>query len=470
MVVVAAILCGVAGWAVVLGCVVARFRNDERLSWSSSMFTIWLDGAPWADGLRRRMALHRRPAVRAWRRWFAIGPPIAVVLMVVSAVVLLTNFVRVFLLLASPGAHVAHADVPSTLVVPLIPAVTFPIWQTVYLWVAVLVSVVIHEIGHAACAIVYDVPITRIGVASVFLIPIAFVEIDQQRLEERSHVARQVASAGILHNVALAVLCRMLISLLPVLLLPLYSSGARPIISWISPESPLYANVTAGCDAVVASLNGVPVTSAASLQDHLSGMAVGPPGLCMDRSAIDASRLRFGSECCNSSTAPGHCFQADDSTPPFCVASRDVLPSRPIQCVQRDQCKAAGDRCVAPSAQDQRVVYIDIHTRTLIFVGDPLLLGATMEVTDLQPRLPGVVPVRGPIVVAEFLRLAMSVSTSLAFVNAAPVNYFDGEHLAMAFLTPSSNGAALVESALHIGSLCLIANVILGVAVKLLAR
>lgn len=138
MVVVAAILCGVAGWAVVLGCVVARFRNvndamwsgrgalrsadggarvqDERLSWSSSMFTIWLDGAPWADGLRRRMALHRRPAARAWRRWFAIGPPIAVVLMVVSAVVLLTNFVRVFLLLASPGAHVAHADVPSTLV------------------------------------------------------------------------------------------------------------------------------------------------------------------------------------------------------------------------------------------------------------------------------------------------------------------------------------------------------------------
>lgn len=51
----------------------------------------------------------------------------------------------------------ANASLIPLCTVPLIPAVTFPIWQTVYLWVAVLVSVVIHEIGHAACAIVYDV-------------------------------------------------------------------------------------------------------------------------------------------------------------------------------------------------------------------------------------------------------------------------------------------------------------------------
>ena len=81
---------------------------------------------------------------------------------------------------ADGGAGLAETNLLSIAV----PGLTLPLESVGYLWLAVLVSVVVHEAGHALCACVEKVRVRSVGLMWLVLFPAAYVETEELEDED----------------------------------------------------------------------------------------------------------------------------------------------------------------------------------------------------------------------------------------------------------------------------------------------
>lgn len=91
-----------------------------------------------------------------------------------------------------------------------------PLSEAIEIFLALLIGVVLHEGGHAVLCRVEDIDIDSTGVAFVSILPMgAFVEPNEESKDNASHFGRaRMAAAGIVQNLALTVICLVLLLLL----------------------------------------------------------------------------------------------------------------------------------------------------------------------------------------------------------------------------------------------------------------
>jgi len=151
--------------------------------------------------------------------------------------------------------------------VPLIPGLTLSWVDAVYIFLAVGIAALFHELAHAYVARANGIKVKDAGLAFFLFIPAAFVEPDEDELKKAPLRAKlQVYSAGVGANLILA----------GIFLFTIMSLLSGVLILAVEPGSPAeQAGLEPGM--VIVAVNGTPVKSRADLQAILFEAGVGDP-------------------------------------------------------------------------------------------------------------------------------------------------------------------------------------------------
>ncbi|KAB2048623.1 hypothetical protein ERO13_A13G109700v2 [Gossypium hirsutum] len=137
-----------------------------------------------------------------------------------------------------------------------------------YLFISTLVSVSVHEFGHAIALASEGIQLEYIAVFIAVLFPGALVAFDYDLLQALPRLTSlRVYCAGIWHNAVFCALCGLLLFLRPVILFPFYMHAESPLILEVA--SPLSEFLSPG-DAI-ASLDGAAIHS---MQDWIEMTAL----------------------------------------------------------------------------------------------------------------------------------------------------------------------------------------------------
>ncbi|WP_062662023.1 site-2 protease family protein [Aeropyrum camini] len=152
--------------------------------------------------------------------------------------------------------------------IPLIPGVTIPWEDLVYVAVALGIGVVAHELGHAVVAVAEGIRVKNAGLAVLLFIPAAFVELDEEQLAKSRLLSRlKVFSAGVAANVIIALLTMLIAATIPVA----EPSGVK--ILGVEEGSPAdLAGLEPGM--VIVEVGGIPVKSLDDLRRALDVLGV----------------------------------------------------------------------------------------------------------------------------------------------------------------------------------------------------
>ncbi|GLT67245.1 hypothetical protein SLA2020_395660 [Shorea laevis] len=119
-----------------------------------------------------------------------------------------------------------------------------------------LLSVTVHEFGHAVAATSSDgIRLEYIAVFIALLFPGALVAFDYELLQELPRfTALRIYCAGIWHNAVFCAVCGLFLFLLPFALFPVYIRAESPLVLDVASTSPLYGVLFPG--DVIVSLDG----------------------------------------------------------------------------------------------------------------------------------------------------------------------------------------------------------------------
>ncbi|XP_073122895.1 membrane-bound transcription factor site-2 protease homolog isoform X2 [Henckelia pumila] len=110
----------------------------------------------------------------------------------------------------------------------------------VYLCVSSIVSVLVHEFGHALAAASEGVHIEYIAIFWAVFFPGALVAFNYASLQALPAVASlRIYCAGIWHNAVFCAFCTFVLFLLPYILSPFYTYGEHPMVMDVAVSSPL---------------------------------------------------------------------------------------------------------------------------------------------------------------------------------------------------------------------------------------
>lgn len=129
---------------------------------------------------------------------------------------------------ASSGGASHESDSSYLTIQPVLPGWNLPLTYLPYYILAIFISVVVHEAGHAVASAAHKIPILSVGV-SLFgpLIPTAHVELNSNQLRE-TQLKKQldILTAGVWMNMYLALITYFVVpKLLPAFLWPTHSVG-----------------------------------------------------------------------------------------------------------------------------------------------------------------------------------------------------------------------------------------------------
>ncbi len=173
--------------------------------------------------------------------------------------------------------------------IPLIPGVTlrFEPGELALILIAILVSLTLHEMGHAILAVARNVKIRSVGVALFLVFPAGFVELDDDSVKKAKRIDRLlVFSAGIMANLIIWGVATACMMNFPLLISPAYEpEPSGVLILDVVPGSPAAQSGLMPGDAIIA-INGTPTMN---IQGFLEYMADTRPG-----DVVEVSLLRDG--------------------------------------------------------------------------------------------------------------------------------------------------------------------------------
>lgn len=353
----------------------------------------------------------------------------------------------------------------SKLLTPLLPGVTIPATDAGYIVVAILLSAVVHELGHALAACVLEAKVDSVGAMVLLVFPGAYVSLaGVSSLSPYRQL--KVWCAGALHNVALALACLVAISLLPFLLVALYERGGGALVVSLPDDSPLAPHVLPG-DVIKNFGRFQVVDGGSSFRSALVDLVEtgDSAGFCISE-AIFQKYAHRASTCCDLlATGQRHaslqCFSISDGVhvgekrscmSPSVVASRATCRSS-SDCRTSAQVGPEGiepEKCfvaILPGAE--KLVDIRVESANsgklnqVFFKGHARALGQAVSVSSYVPKHRWLLPevcLRSlaewdvPNMLERQLQYVVSISLALAILNMAPVYYLDGEAAVSLFL------------------------------------
>lgn len=324
-----------------------------------------------------------------------------------------------------------------------------PVNQLTYFFAAVLISGVVHEIGHGIAAIREQVRFNGFGIFLFIIYPGAFVDLFTTHLQLISPVQQlRIFCAGIWHNFVLALLGILALVLLPVILLPFYYTGVGVLITEVAEDSPAIGPRGLFVGDLVTHLQDCPVTNVQDWNECLDTIAYEPQiGYCISASTLQQlsfpvrayKRLDGSTECCNNHSLTDVCFSYRNNFNKrlhTCLPARKAIEATQV-CRTNKDCKKSSSSsfCIIPS--------LETHTRLIkvkhppqidmLYVGHPLHLHYTVSITSFIPRF-NFLSIDLPVVLETFVKYLISLSGALAIVNAVPCFALDGQWILNSFL------------------------------------
>ncbi|KAG0294068.1 Membrane-bound transcription factor site-2 protease [Linnemannia gamsii] len=385
--------------------------------------------------------------------------------------------------------------------IPMIPGVTLPLSHLPYYLIALLVSGVIHEAGHAIAAAREKVQVSSTGIFLYILYPGAFVDISSRALAIMSPIQQlRVVCAGVWHNFVLFSAAGIFLS-----------SGAfqfsLQMVGWkqmnngvsvvsVAQSSPLYSHLKVG--SVVKQVNDIALLGKpldvweSLLLPPLSGPESSSQekesGFCIPHNLL----FKMPQDCClfspkmpfgHSSNASISCFTPYDpsgaeSTPQEndgekvlphngqCIPSSIIILSdpAPVRCTPSSPSCPGDSACYRPFSPYRTGSVVRIYyqlpswmmvnsseisndaspipqEQAVLYQGDPKDIWETVEVTSMAARW-SFLPLWFPEAVLHTIQYTMSFSLALSILNIVPARHLDGHHTIKAF-------AALVFSVIQ---------------------
>ncbi|KAK7250685.1 hypothetical protein RIF29_33274 [Crotalaria pallida] len=202
-----------------------------------------------------------RRYARFLKVWFSIGVGFALSVLLGVTVILLWELARAMHLCGGSNRLGSLTSASLFGFSPMLSGFRLSLADAGYIFISTIISVVVHEVGHAVAATSEGVQIEYIAVFMAVLFPGALVAFNYELLQTLPHLAAlRVYSAGIWHNAVCCAACGLALFLLPLFLFPFYSSGHSPMVLNVPPTSPLSGYLAPG--DVILSVDNVPVRNA----------------------------------------------------------------------------------------------------------------------------------------------------------------------------------------------------------------
>lgn len=193
--------------------------------------------------------------------WFSIGVGFALSAVLGVTLILLWELARTLHLCAGSNKLGSFARSLLFGIPPSVPGLSLSLADTGYACVSTIISVFMHELGHAVAATSEGIQVEYIAVFIAILFPGALVAFNYEFLQTLPHLtALRVYSAGIWHNAVCCAACGMALFLLPMILFPFYSSDSSPMVLNVPPTSPLFGYLAPG--DVILSVDNVTIRNA----------------------------------------------------------------------------------------------------------------------------------------------------------------------------------------------------------------
>uniref|UniRef100_A0A3P8UKL0 Membrane-bound transcription factor site-2 protease n=1 Tax=Cynoglossus semilaevis TaxID=244447 RepID=A0A3P8UKL0_CYNSE len=413
----------VAWSAVYLTDTILRSSVSHRISYQSWLSSRGLSLSPfhlrWQttmfNGLFSYCARIRPGALYVW---FTSGLVFGVVSMLGSVVLLIRTLQQTITQMTTnnPGAGGQQA------LQVVVPGVNLPTNQLGYFFLALLLSGIIHELGHAVAA-----------------------------LREQVRQLR-IFCAGVWHNFVLCVAALLLLFLLPVLLFPVYSTGGGALVIDVVQGSAADGPRGLAVGDLVTSLEDCPIRGVSDWSSCLSHLSHNPQtGYCVPRASLQPSwahgrpfkRLDGSMDCCSNKSLTDLCFyyspdQSGGGREYSCLPVRKMVSGSRL-CSTDDDCVSDSEHqssvCVTPSLENQtrfiRVAHPP-HTH-MLFVGYPPHLQYAVSLTNFVPRF-SFLHLDLPVFLETFCKYLLSLSGALAVVNSVPCFALDGQWILNALL------------------------------------
>ena len=194
---------------------------------------------------------------RAWVAFWSLGVAVTMVTLVFALVFLTQNLIG--LVFRSPSASP---------LMPIVPGITVTGLTIVYFVIPFVLVIVVHEFSHGIAANNASIPVKAAGFFLVLILPGAFVEPDEDKLNKASLSAKlRVYAAGSFANLGLAVIGLLLITpvIFSAVISPFYAPSSGVLFQETVPGSPISGHVKPPfvLTGVVVNNSGVviPVTS-----------------------------------------------------------------------------------------------------------------------------------------------------------------------------------------------------------------
>uniref|UniRef100_A0A3Q1FNA0 Membrane-bound transcription factor site-2 protease n=1 Tax=Acanthochromis polyacanthus TaxID=80966 RepID=A0A3Q1FNA0_9TELE len=245
---------------------------------------------------------------------FSGGLVFGVVSMLGSVVLLIKTLQQTFAQMTTDNPRIGGQQALQVVV----PGVNLPTSQLAYFFIALLLSGVIHELGHAVAALREQVRVNGFGMFVFVVYPGAFVDLFTTHLNLISPAQQlRIFCAGVWHNFVLCVAALAFLFLLPVFLFPMYSTGGGALITEVVQGSAADGPRGLSVGDIVTGLEDCPVRGVEDWTSCLSHLSHTPQtGYCVPVASLQPSwahgrafkRLDGTMDCCSNSSLTDLCF------------------------------------------------------------------------------------------------------------------------------------------------------------------
>uniref|UniRef100_A0A8C3RSP5 Membrane-bound transcription factor site-2 protease n=1 Tax=Chelydra serpentina TaxID=8475 RepID=A0A8C3RSP5_CHESE len=475
MIPIPVVVCVLGGWCIIyLADTLLRSSSSLKASYEDWLMSYGLSISPFH--MRWQTALFNR-LFYSWGRWkprflylwFSIGMVFGIVAMFGSVVLLGKTLMQTLTLMITEAPAVQN----DRMLQVVVPGVNLPISQLTYFFTAILISGVIHEVGHGVAAIrmflfVFEKHFFVSYLCQCFLGRLIFF----------------ILFVGVWHNFVLGVASLIVLFLLPAILFPFYYTGVGALVTEVTEDSPANGPRGLFVGDLVTNLQDCSVRGVEDWNSCLGEISQKTQiGYCINAATLQQlsfparvyRRLDGTVECCSNSSLTDVCFSYSnnlDSHLYACLPARKAIEASQV-CRTNMDCQKdfVPSLCVTPSLENQtRLIRVKHPPHVdMLFVGHPMHLQYTVSLSSFVPRH-NFLSIDLPVVIETMCKYLISLSGALAIINAVPCFALDGQWILNSFLE-ATLASLIVEKQnrelvgfliLLAGSALLAANVALG--------
>ncbi|EGC28250.1 hypothetical protein DICPUDRAFT_91002 [Dictyostelium purpureum] len=398
---------------VVLKIFYTKYKNKydidgflERKHLTIQLFYIGL-GTTKLNGIIKRISLRYE---KFWYYWFKIGSWVSLILLPTSMGLLIYNLSIIFF------KPVGVEPVIS----PIVPGVNVKGSDSWYLIISVIVSMVIHELGHAIASFVSKCEIHSVGFFFLFIMPGASVNLDISEMDKATLWEKlRIQCGGVWHNVVLCIIGYLLLTSSSFILSPIYRFPSDKLyITHIPQGSFLEKSLTVG-DQIL-EINNCKVYNTTGFIQCIYGEIAKPKSYCLSPETIS----------CIKEHPLRSCFGVNDvSTLIDCEEPTNF--DMPLS----DKCEKLNKQCVGFKHLGSFVFTLKVYSQDflnsedLTFISTPQELWDSIQVNNYQSRIGFINSWDIPWYWNHFFSYLIPVSAGLAAFNIISIPNMDGEHI-----------------------------------------